>query len=250
VDVLGKHIWLIGASEGIGAALAQQLAAAGAHVAISARNTALLNEVAATVSPAMRVLPLDVTDDAQVTQAWQALIAAWPQVDMVIYNAGAYVPMSAQQFDLTSVRNVVDVNLNGALRVLSQVLPYFIGRNAGHIALVGSVAGYRGLPASMGYGLSKAALIHLAENLRADLAATPIGVSIINPGFVKTRLTDKNDFHMPAMITPEQAATAIMQGFARDAFEIHFPKRFTYVMKLLRTLPYALYFRALRLIKL
>ncbi len=251
MDVRGKYIWLIGASEGIGAALAQQLAAAGATVAISARNAALLNEVAAaTASPATRVLPLDVTDDAQVAKAWQDLLDAWGQVDRVIYNAGAYVPMSAQQFDLASVRKVVDVNLNGALRVLSHALPYFIGRNSGHIALVGSVAGYRGLPASMGYGLSKAALIHLAENLRADLVATPIGVSIINPGFVKTRLTDKNDFHMPAMITPEQAATSIMHGFAQDAFEIHFPKRFTFGMKLLRYLPYALYFRALRLIKL
>ncbi len=251
MDLNGKHIWIVGASEGIGAALATRLVEAGAIVALSARNVPMLEQLAAGMTKgAPLVLPLDVTDDAAVAQGWATLTASWSKVDMVIYNAGAYEPMAARQFDLIKIRRMMDVNLDGALRVLSHVLPDFIGRNAGHIALVGSVAGYRGLPASLGYGFSKAALIHLAESLRADLATTAIGVTLINPGFVKTRLTDKNDFAMPAIITPDQAAEAIVAGFRRDAFEIHFPRRFTWVMKTLRYLPYALYFRALRLIKL
>jgi NADP-dependent 3-hydroxy acid dehydrogenase YdfG len=227
MQLRGKHIWLVGASEGIGAALATQLAAAGATLVLSARNAPLLQQVAATIPAANPlVLPLDVTDNATITAAWNTLKNA-PPIDMLIYNAGAYDPMDAQHFDLAKIERVVDVNLHGALRILAHVLPAFIARNAGHIALVGSVAGYRGLPASMGYGLSKAALIHLAENLRADLGRTAIGITLISPGFVKTRLTDKNDF----------------------SFEIHFPKRFTCIMKLLRYLPYGLYFRTLRLLK-
>ncbi|MBX9726345.1 MAG: SDR family NAD(P)-dependent oxidoreductase [Rickettsiales bacterium] len=243
MEVRGQHIWLVGASAGIGAALATQLSAAGATLTLSARSETALNALAQSISGA-RVLPLDVTDAKSITAAWQVLEASGLP-DMVIYNAGAYEPLAATQFDLKKIEQMVDVNFHGALRVLSHVIPAFVTRNGGHIALVGSVAGYRGLPGAMGYGASKAALIHLAENLRADFAATNIRVTIINPGFVKTQLTAKNDFHMPCMVSPEFAAKAIMRGFARDDFEIHFPHRFTRVLKFLRLLPSGIYFRLL-----
>jgi short-subunit dehydrogenase len=249
MDVRGKHVWLVGASAGIGAALAKALAAAGATLTLSARNAELLRSIAAACSgPTPQVLPLDVTDSTSVAAAWNSLNAA-ALPDMVIYNAGTYEPLAATQFDLTKIEQMMEVNFHGCLRVLSHVIPAFVARNHGHIALVGSVAGYRGLPGAMGYGASKAALIHFAENLRADFARTNIGVTIINPGFVKTQLTAKNDFHMPAMVTPEFAARAIMKGFARDDFEIHFPHRFTRVLKLLRLLPSGIYFRLLRSVK-
>jgi short-subunit dehydrogenase len=249
MELRGKTVWLIGASTGIGEALARALAAEGATLTLSARDGAKLSALQQSLpGSGHRVAALDVTDMASVEAAWAQVNTA--PVDLVIYNAGAYEPMSAMQFDLARVEQMVDVNFSGALRVLAQVLPAFIARNAGHIALVASVAGYRGLPGAMGYGASKAALMHLCENLRADLTGSGVGVTVINPGFVKTRLTDKNDFRMPAMITPEQAAAAIVAGLNRDEYEIHFPKRFTRVLKFLQLLPHGLYFRALRSMKM
>ncbi len=245
------HIWIIGASEGIGAALAVALAQAGARLTLSARNKTALEAVRATLpSNAHRCVAMDVTDTQSVAHAWGALTSDAPPLDMVIYNAGTYEPMGATQFNLAHAERMLDVNFRGALRVLASVLPDFISRNTGHIALVGSVAGYRGLPAAIGYGASKAAMIHLAENLNADLGSTNIRVQIINPGFVKTRLTDKNDFAMPAMITAEKAAEYIVEGLASTRFEIHFPKRFSCVLKLLALLPAPVYFFLLKRMKL
>ena len=247
MSLSGKHVWLIGASEGIGAALALALSKAGANVALSARNAVALQSLNGQLAPANHlVVPLDVTDDLSVNAAWATINQQWPLVDMVIYNAGTYEPMDAQHFDLAKVERMVDVNFRGALRVLSTFLPAWIARGSGHIALVGSVAGYRGLPSAMGYGASKAAMIHLAENLKADLANTDITVQIINPGFVKTRLTQKNDFAMPCIITPEAAADFIMNGLLSQKFEIHFPKRFSLFLKFLSLLPASLYFALLK----
>jgi short-subunit dehydrogenase len=246
----GKHIWLVGASEGIGAALAVKLAASGAHVALSARNEQALQALAATLVLSPLVLPLDVTDQTSVDAAWARLSTEWPIVDMVIYNAGTYEPLDAQHFDLAKIERMLNVNFSGALRVLSHVLPHFIARNSGHIALVGSVAGYRGLPAALGYGASKSAMIHLAENLKADLGATNITVQIINPGFVKTRLTDKNDFTMPFIITAEKAADYIVAGLQSKRFEIHFPKCFSWILKFLALLPASVYFALIKKMKL
>ena len=242
----GKYIWLVGASEGIGAALAVQLAAMGAHLALSARNAGALQAIAATLQTAPLVLPLDVTDLNSIDHAWSRLRVEWPTLDMVIYNAGTYEPLGAQQFDLQKITRMLDVNFTGALRVLSHVLPDFLTRNTGHIALVGSVAGYRGLPRALGYGASKAAIIHFAENLKADLAQTNVEVQIINPGFVKTRLTDKNDFVMPCMISSEKAAHHIIAGLQSKRFEIHFPKRFSWLLKFLALLPASLYFALIK----
>lgn len=240
-----RHLWLIGASEGIGAALAHALAAEGVTLTLSARNAERLDALRAELSgDGHRAIPLDVTSASSVAEAWAQVSSLLP--DMVVYNAGAYDPMGAAEFDLAKAERMVDVNFSGALRVLSLVLPAFMARQAGHLVLVASVAAYSGLPRALGYGASKAALLHLAENLHADFDGTPLRVQVVNPGFVKTRLTDKNDFSMPFMITPERAAAAMVRGMQSGAFEIHFPKRFTYLLKFLRLLPYPLYFAALR----
>lgn len=243
----GKQVWLIGASEGIGEALAKQLARAGAVLTLSARNSDRLATLQRELGAQHRLAVMDVTDPETIARAWA--VAASPLPDLVIYNAGTYEPMDATQFDLAKAERMVEVNFTGALRVLSHILKPMIAANAGHIALVASVAGYRGLPAAIGYGASKAALLHLAENLKADLAHTQLKVQVINPGFVKTRLTDKNDFAMPAIISPERAADYIVQGLSGSAFEIHFPKRFSRIMKLLAALPAPLYFFLLKRMK-
>jgi len=248
VNLQGRTIWLIGASEGIGEDLARLLANKGARLALSARNAEKLRGLADELGSQHVALPLDVCVAGEVERGWQGILQNFGTLDFVIYNAGAYKPVTAQSFDLATVETMLDINLRGALRVLSFVLPHFLARNAGRIALVGSVAGYRGLPNAIGYGLSKAALIHLAENLRIDLARTAIEVQIINPGFVATRLTAQNKFKMPHIITSLRAAHYIVRGIERDDYEIDFPRAFSWQLKLLRLLPNALYFRIMRLL--
>lgn len=240
-SIIGKTIWLVGASEGIGRELAIQLAQQGARLIISARNADRLDSLLPELSGDHHLaVACDVSHPDSIANAWAAIA---PQaIDMVIYNAGTYDPMPADQMDLAKIQMMVDVNLNGALRVLSHVIPYFTARQFGHIALVGSIAGYRGLPGAMGYSLSKAALINLAECLRCDLQKYHIGIQIINPGFVKTRLTDKNDFPMMNVITPELAARRIVRDLARKKFEIRFPWALTTLFKFFRLLPNTLYF--------
>lgn len=237
-----KRIWLIGASEGIGAALAKHLAAEHAQLLLSARNKERLEHLRTSLpGVGHQLIVLDVSSLESIREAWQT-VAAFPP-DIVIYNAGVYTPMDAQHLDIAAVESMLDINLCGAFRVVCTLLPSYLERNKGHLVLVGSVAGYRGLPSAMGYGASKAGLMHFAENLRADLKRTKIKVQLVSPGFVKTRLTDKNNFQMPCIITPDKAAQYIIQGLRSGVFEIHFPKRFTYLMKLLRLLPNLLYFR-------
>lgn len=245
--IAGKYVWIVGASAGIGAELAKKLAEQGARLIVSARNHEALNQLASTLAGSGHIaLPLDVMDDASISSAWQSLITHNTLPDMMIYNAGTYEPMSARQFQLGDVEKMVAINFSGVLKVLSHLLPHFMAKNAGHIALVGSVAGYRGLPDAMGYGASKAAIIHLAENLKVDLAKTNIQVQLISPGFVKTRLTDKNNFAMPFIISAEKAADYIVKGLDSNRFEIHFPRRFSVILKCLACLPYALYFPLMR----
>ena len=241
LDWRGKRVWLVGASSGIGAAVAGELAHRGARVALSARRIEKLNELAI---PDALLLPCDATDTASIASARADLIAAWGGLDLVIYLAGDYVPMRAEDFDLAVAEKVIAVNFNGAMRLASAVLPDL--KEGGGIAFVASVAGYRGLPKALAYGPGKAALIHFAEILHLELAPKGIGVWAINPGFVATQLTAKNDFSMPALMTPGDAALALVDGFRSSAFEIHFPKRFTRVMKLLAHLPYRWYFPLVR----
>jgi short-subunit dehydrogenase len=238
-----KKIWLVGASEGIGEAVARKLAAQGATLILSARNQDKLHALSTQLSGSGHIVAaLDVTDTASVEAAWNQLLTTAGRPDIVMYNAGAYDPMGAAEFDLERTRRMMDVNFTGALHVLQHVIPAFVAARSGHIALVGSVAGYSGLPKAIGYGASKAALIHLAENMRVDLASKGIKVQIINPGFVKTRLTDKNEFPMPFLMNADQAADRIVKGLASNCFEVHFPRRLSLVMKFMRLLPYRLYF--------
>ncbi len=251
----GKRVWLVGASSGIGRATASALHAQGAHVIVSARQARALDEFVAT-HPGAVALPLDVTDPAAVhAAAHTAAQTTTPPgtpgqgLDCVVYCAGHYAAQRADAMDMPELLKHLNVNYVGALHVLHAVLPLLLTQppqRRGHISLVGSVAGYRGLPNSLAYGPTKAALINLAETLHTDLGVHGVGVSIVNPGFVDTPLTTQNRFTMPALITPEQAAQAMLRGWASGAFEIHYPRRFTWAMKLLACLPYPLFFAAMR----
>ena len=191
------------------------------------------------------VLPLDVTDAEAVGEAHTGLCHAFGGTpDFVLVCAATYSPLRADAFDLATMRRHQQVNYVGTLNVLAAVLPAQLARGSGHVSLVASVAGFRGLPKSLAYGPTKAALTNLAEVLYADLHARGIGVSVVQPGFVETPLTAQNDFEMPALVSPAQAADAMLAGWARGAFEIDFPRRFTAWMKLLRVLPYRWYFAA------
>jgi short-subunit dehydrogenase len=244
-DWRGKTAWIVGASSGIGRAVALALLSRGARVAVSARSGAALESMAAQHPGAAIVLPLDVCDAAAVRAAHAMLDAQGP-IDFVLFCAGTYQALRADAFSLKTMLAHQEINYCGALHVIDAVLPGLLARGVGHLSLVGSVAGFRGLPKSLAYGPTKAALTNLAEILYLDLSPAGIGVSVVQPGFVDTPLTVQNDFAMPALITPEQAAEAMLAGWARGSFEIHFPRRFTAWMKLLRVLPYRLYFPAVR----
>lgn len=240
----GLRVWLVGASTGIGLALAKQLHGLGAQVIVSARNADALSAFAS-AHPGSTALPLDVTRRDDVRDVARALIKQGP-LDVVCYCAGYYQPMRATAMDLDVLLRHHEVNTVGALHVLDAVVPDMVLRGQGHLSLISSVAGFRGLPLSLGYGPTKAALINLSETLYLDLRPLGIGVSVVNPGFVDTPLTAGNAFHMPALITPEAAASAIVRGWTAGEFEIHFPRRFTRWLKCLRLLPYRWYFPLVR----
>ncbi len=247
-DWHGRRAWIIGASSGIGRATAAALHARGAQVIVSARSGDALQTFVAE-HPGSLAVPMDTAVPEQVrTAAAQVLDGGTPH--MVCYCAGTYRDMRATDFDLAVMLRHEQVNYTGVLHVLAALLPDLLAAakagHPGHVSFISSVAGFRGLPKSLAYGPTKAALINLAETLYLDLHDLGMGVSVINPGFVATPLTAGNDFIMPALITPEAAATAIVQGWERGQFDIHFPKRFTRVMKLLRVLPYRWYFPAVR----
>lgn len=246
-DWHAQRVWLLGASSGIGAALAQALYARGARVALSARRAeALDQQIAQLDSTRACALPLDVTDADSIARAERALLARWGAYDLVVMLAGDYAPQQVADFDLATTRRILDINLGGVYNTLAVVLPRLRAARQGGLVLVSSVAGYRGLPRSLAYGPSKAALNNLAEALYLELHDQGIAVTLVNPGFVRTPLTANNPFPMPAIIEPSQAATAIIAGLARGAFEIYFPRRFTGVMKLLALLPARLYLPLVR----
>jgi NAD(P)-dependent dehydrogenase (short-subunit alcohol dehydrogenase family) len=248
-DWRGLRVWLVGASSGIGEATASRLHALGAQVLVSARNAEALHAfVAAHPAPqgsAAQAWPLDVTDAAAVARTAREILAQGP-LDLVVYCAGHYREMRATHIQMADLKRHLDINYLGALHVLDAVLPAMTARGHGHISLISSVAGFRGLPKSLAYGPTKAALTNLAETLYLDLQPLGLGVSVVHPGFVQTPLTAQNDFTMPALITPPQAAEAMVAGWESGAFDIHYPKRFTRWMKLLRLLPYRAYFPAVR----
>ncbi len=240
----GKRVWLVGASSGIGEATASALHAQGAVVMVSARKREALQDFVVR-HPGSIALPLDVSD-ASAVQALTASVLAQGPLDCVVYCAGHYNAMRAFSMDVADMERHLSVNYTGALHVLAAVIPALRAQGHGHISLVGSVAGYRGLPNSLAYGPTKAALVNLAETLYLDLRNQGLGVSLISPGFVQTPLTANNAFDMPALLTPAQAAQAMLQGWARGQFDIHFPKRFTVWIQLLRLLPDRLFFALVR----
>lgn len=242
----GRVAWIVGASSGIGRATAAALHARGATVVASARSEAGLAGLVADC-PGLATLALDVTDRAAVAQAAaRARSLGGGRLDLVMHCAGHYRALRATAFDLDEMLRHQQVNYVGALHLLDAVLPDMLAARSGHLSLVGSVAGYRGLPNALAYGPTKAALQNLAEVLWLDLQARGLGVSIVNPGFVRTPLTAGNAFRMPALLTPAQAAAHIVRGWEAGRFEIHFPRRFTLWLKLLGHLPDALYFAAVR----
>ena len=243
-DWQGRRVWLVGASTGIGLACAQALRAAGAQVVVSARNAQGVQDWAAQ-DAGVQWHALDVGEPLQVQATARAILAQGP-LDLVVYAAGYYQAQRATAMDIDNLLQHDKVNYQGALQVIHAVLPSMLARQSGHISLLSSVAGWRGLPNGLAYGPTKAALSHLAETLYLDLQDQGIGVSVVNPGFVATPLTAQNQFTMPALISPEQAAREMLQGWAQGQFDIHFPKRFTLWLKLLRLLPYRLYFPLVR----
>lgn len=238
-DWQAKRVWLIGAGHGIGAALAQRLQAKGATLAVSGRNHQALEAVA---NAKTVILPFDATDAAAWQHACDTLSAQWGGIDLIILLAGDYQALRAWELTPDVARRLTDINLMAPFYAVAACVPQLMRQQNGGIALVASIAGAGGMPNALVYGATKAAVNHLAQTLYLDLAPRGIGVWVINPGFVKTRLTAGNAFTMPALISPEQAADEIIAGFAAGGFDIHFPKRFTRWVKLAAHLPYRTWF--------
>lgn len=244
MKIEGRHIWLVGASEGIGRCLASELVGKGARVTISARNAERLAALAAEHPNNMHAAPADVQSLESVQAAYASAAEHFGEPDIIVFNAGVYTPSTAQVADLRTALSTVDINFNGFLRVWEVARTHMLNRKSGRLVIVSSVAAYRGLPTSYAYGASKAALTNLAETMRLELAQEGIVVQLVSPGFVETRLTAQNTFAMPAIITPEKAAKQIVAGIESDQYEIHFPKRFSHLMKLLRIVPNRVFFWA------
>ena len=242
-----KRVWVIGASSGIGAACAAALIKSGAKVALSSRRAERLNALAQSVRTGQTlVLPLDITHQEQLASAYQSILDAWGGLDLLLFVSGTYTPLRAESFDFDVAQKTIDANLLGPMRAVSIVLPEMLKSHAGHIAIVGSVAGYSGLPKALAYGPSKAGIINFCETLYYDLLPQGVSVHMISPGFVATEATAQNDFEMPALITADEAAKEIFAGIQAGEFDIHFPKRFSRFLKFLRILPYPLYFWIVR----
>lgn len=244
-----KKIWIIGASSGIGKALAVELDKRGAALILSSRRKDNLQELQKNlIGKNHLILPVDVSDYAGLSQAYSKIIENYTVLDSAIFMAAIYSPHSGEQKHIDDIHRMLNVNIGGAFNMTDLIVPDFKKRQSGQVVLCASVAGYRGLPMGQPYCASKAALINLGESLRTELSADNVDVKIICPGFVRTPLTDKNKFDMPMMIEPEQAAQEIANGLLTKKFELHFPKRFTIFMKILKLLPHALYFQISKLI--
>lgn len=242
-------IFLVGASAGIGAALARRLAGRGDRVVVAARRSepiqALADEAGALAGEIMPFV-LDVTDADAFARAVDDIERDHGPITRLILNAGAYEPVTIDNIDPQAFRHIIEVNYMGVVNGLAAILPRMLSRRAGEVLVTASLSAYRGLPKAAAYGSSKAGVLNMLEALKPEADRRGVRLRVINPGFVRTRLTDKNDFHMPQLLTPEQAADAIMREIDGDGFEIVFPKRFGYALKLLRLLPYRLYFAVTR----
>ena len=235
-----KKIWITGASSGIGKALALKFAKENWQVAISARRQELLNDIAQNEN--ISSFPLDVTDDPLVKTTFSKILSEFKDLDLCVFCSGAYDPKLEKEINKDQIKNIMNINFFGVLNCVKVVEEYFKKKQDGHISIVSSVAAYRGLPNSSGYGPSKAASTNLTESLYFDFKKYNVRISLISPGFIKTPLTDQNTFDMPFIKTPEFAADKMYNGLTKgNAFEIHFPKELTIILKFLRILPYRAY---------
>jgi short-subunit dehydrogenase len=235
-----KKIWITGASSGIGKALALKFAEENWQVAISARRKELLDELAQNVN--ISSFPLDVTNDNSVNTAFSNILNEFSNLDLCVFCSGAYDPKLEKEINKDQIKKIMNINFFGVLNCIKTVEEYFKNKKEGHISIVSSVAAYRGLPNSSGYGPSKAALTNLTESLYFDFKKHNVRISLISPGFIKTPLTNQNTFNMPFIKTPTFAANKIYNGLIKsNAFEIHFPKELTVFLKFLRILPYRIY---------
>jgi NADP-dependent 3-hydroxy acid dehydrogenase YdfG len=235
----GKRYWLVGASDGLGAALAQKMSRAGAEVILSARSEDKLKALTAQMPGKASYRTIDVSDNDSV----KAAAADVGRVDGVVFLAGVYWPFGAKDWDADQANAMADINFTGLMRVMGQVVPMMVERDAGHIVITSSLTGFRGLPGSIGYTASKAATMSLAECMYADLRKTGVQVQVVNPGLIKTQLTDKNDFTMPFMMSPDAAAAQMFEHMNTDGFKKSFPWLFSMVFRLSQFLPDWLYFR-------
>ncbi|MBR9863431.1 MAG: SDR family NAD(P)-dependent oxidoreductase [Rhodobacteraceae bacterium] len=235
----GQRYWLVGASEGLGRAVAEKLSARGVELALSARSEDRLKDLSDSLPSASTVHPLDVRNLDEVRKVAGEI----GPLDGVIFVAGVYWPMAAADWDGEAVEAMCDINFTGAARVMGAVVPQMIAQDRGHVVLIGSLSGFRGLPGAIGYGASKAGVMHLAENLHAETVRTNVKVQLVNPGFIKTRLTDKNDFKMPFVMGPEQAADHVVAAMQSRRFQTNFPRVFSWLFRGANFLPAPLYYR-------
>lgn len=235
----GKRYWLIGASEGLGREVALALSRAGAEVIVSARNVDRLAELVAELPGKGHAVAVDVSSREAMEQAAKDI----GRLDGMVYLAGVYWPMRAQDWNTEQAEQMVDINMMGAIRAVGAVLPAMLAQGHGHIVLTGSLSGFRGLPGAIGYGASKAGMMSLAESMQADLRLSPVQVQLINPGFIRTRLTEKNDFKMPAIMEPAAAAREFFEHMNDDAFKKSFPFLFSLVFRISQFMPDWLYYR-------
>lgn len=238
-DWSGKRYWLVGASAGLGAALAHRMSAEGVSLILSARNEEPLRALAAELPGPASALPVDVTDP----EALEAAASGLGEIDGVVQLAGVYWPFGARNWDAGHANSMAEVNFGGAMKLMGVIVPRFVARGRGHIVLTGSLSGYRGLPRSAPYTASKAGVMALAESLHADLRQSGVEVQLVNPGFVRTRLTDKNDFPMPFLMEPEDAAAQIFRHMTRGGFALSFPRPFAYAFRAAQFLPDWCYYR-------
>ncbi|WP_435089697.1 SDR family NAD(P)-dependent oxidoreductase [Candidatus Pelagibacter bacterium nBUS_30] len=238
-----KVIWITGASSGIGKAVATKFAKKGWIVAASARRENLLNELKE-INENIYPFPLDVTDIDKCKLVASSIINQFKNIDICLFGTGMHDPKSEKKFNLEKVREIMEVNYFGTMNSINSIYDYFSEKKNGQISIISSVAGYRGLPAAGAYCASKAALTSFAESLNFDMQMKNVRVSLVSPGFIKTPMTDQNDFPMPMIKTPEFAANEIYKGLTvKKSFEIHFPKAFTYFLKFLQILPSSIYFK-------
>tara|TARA_R110000787_G_scaffold31711_2_gene84005 strand:- start:627 stop:1358 length:732 start_codon:yes stop_codon:yes gene_type:complete len=238
-DWQSKRYWLVGASDGLGAALAHKLSRAGVEVIVSARSEDKLNALVDALPGRASAQAIDVADQSSVAAAAKAV----GQVDGIVFLAGVYWPFGAKEWDAEKATAMADVNFTGLVRVMGQAVPEMVARDQGHIVITSSLTGFRGLPGSIGYTASKAATMSLAECMYADLRKTGVQVQVINPGFIKTQLTDKNDFRMPFLMEADAAAQEVFEHMSGDGFKKSFPSLFSLVFRGAQFLPDWLYYR-------